>query len=52
MRLIAAHDWDVLGAVRAGARAAYVARHSPLSEPGPDIIEPDLERVADAILGR
>lgn len=26
MRLVAAHDWDVSGAIRAGAAAAFVAR--------------------------
>jgi 2-haloacid dehalogenase len=45
MRLVAAHDWDVTGAIRAGARAAFVARPGkvlgPLSEK-PDIIAPDL----------
>jgi 2-haloacid dehalogenase len=53
IRLVAAHDWDVTGAIRAGARAAFVARRGavlgPLSET-PDIIEPDLAGVADAML--
>jgi 2-haloacid dehalogenase len=53
IRLVAAHDWDVTGAIRAGARAAFVARPGavlgPLAET-PDIIEPDLMAVADAIL--
>ena len=53
IRLVAAHDWDVTGAIRAGARAAFVARRGailgPLSET-PDIIEPDLVGVAAAIL--
>jgi 2-haloacid dehalogenase len=53
IRLVAAHDWDVTGAIRAGARAAFVARRGailgPLSET-PDIIEPDLMAVAGALL--
>lgn len=53
VRLVAAHDWDVTGAIRAGAQAAFVARRGatlgPLAEV-PDIIEPDLAGVADAIL--
>ena len=53
IRLVAAHDWDVTGAIRAGSRAAFVARRGailgPLSET-PDIIEPDLAGVAAAIL--
>lgn len=53
MRLVAAHDWDVSGAIRAGAAAAFVARPgmllSAVSET-PDIVEPDLETVAAAII--
>jgi 2-haloacid dehalogenase len=52
MRLVAAHDWDVTGAIRAGARAAFVARRGkalgPLSEK-PDIVAPDLLTAADLI---
>lgn len=52
LRLVAAHDWDVTGAIRAGARAAFVARRGatlgPLSET-PDIVEPDLVAIAAAI---
>jgi len=51
--LIAAHAWDVLGALKAGWRAAFVARPGkvlfPLG-PQPEITAPDLEAVADAIL--
>ena len=53
LRLVAAHDWDVLGAIRAGTRAAYVARNTPLSaDPAeaPDIIAPDLEGIADQLI--
>jgi 2-haloacid dehalogenase len=53
LRLIAAHNWDVTGALRAGLRAAFVARPGmalgPLDEM-PDIIEPDLLAVAARIL--
>ena len=53
MRLVAAHDWDVTGAIRAGACAAFVSRPGMvLSEAGemPDIVGPDLETVAGAII--
>ena len=54
LRLIAAHDWDVAGAIRAGWAAAFVARPgmvlSPLSE-RPDVVGRDLREVADQILG-
>jgi 2-haloacid dehalogenase len=52
MRMVAAHDWDVWGATRAGCAAAFVARgHVPfaLGEP-PDIVGTDLTVVAQAIL--
>jgi len=51
--LVAAHSWDVAGALAAGCRSAFVARPSmPLNPLGeqPEIVAPDLERVADAIL--
>jgi 2-haloacid dehalogenase len=51
--LVAAHSWDVSGALAAGARAAFVARPgmvpSPLG-PAPDIVEPDIARVVDRII--
>jgi 2-haloacid dehalogenase len=52
MRMVAAHDWDVCGAIRAGCAAAYVARTDVpfvLGRP-PDLAGPDLSAVADAIL--
>jgi 2-haloacid dehalogenase len=52
MRMVAAHDWDVWGAMRAGCAAAYVARtEAPfvLGEP-PDVVGPDLLAVAESIL--
>jgi 2-haloacid dehalogenase len=53
IRMIAAHDWDVTGAIRAGARGAFVARKGMLlaqSAETPDIIGPDLLRIADQLL--
>jgi 2-haloacid dehalogenase len=51
--LVAAHSWDVTGALRAGCRAAFVARPgmvpSPLG-PQPDIVGDDLDQVVAAIL--
>lgn len=53
IRLIAAHDWDVLGALRAGLRAAFIARggrtYHPLYDK-PDVIGLDLNKVTDQIL--
>lgn len=52
--LVAAHDWDVAGALRAGWSAAFVARPGktlgPLSQQ-PDIVGRDLREVVDRILG-
>jgi 2-haloacid dehalogenase len=53
VRLIAAHAWDVMGAMRAGCAAAFVARPGmvldPLAEP-PDVVGADLSEVADGII--
>lgn len=53
VRLVAAHFWDVTGALRAGCRAAFVARPgmvvSPLG-PQPDIVGADLSAVVASIL--
>jgi len=55
VRLVAAHAWDVAGALAAGCSAAFVARPgmvaSPLGEQ-PDIKGADLGEVADGILER
>jgi 2-haloacid dehalogenase len=52
LRLVAAHAWDVVGALRAGCAAAFVARPGkvlyPLG-PQPDIVAPDFRKVAQAI---
>ena len=55
LRMIAAHAWDVVGALQAGTAAAFVARPGktlyPLG-PTPDIVAPDLEGVASQIIAR
>jgi len=53
VRLIAAHAWDVAGAVRAGCAAAFVARPGKVLDPlveRPDVVGADLVAVADGIL--
>ncbi len=53
IRLIAAHAWDVTGEIRAGARAAFVARPGMVIDPSgerPDIVGADLGEVAAAII--
>lgn len=53
VRLVAAHAWDVSGALAAGARAAFVARPgmvlSPLG-PRPDVEGPDVAAVAERLV--
>ena len=51
MRLVAAHAWDVAGALRAGCAAAFVARQpfDPLVE-RPDVVGANLAEVADGII--
>lgn len=51
LRLVAAHAWDVAGAMRAGCAAAFVARQpfDPLVE-RPDVFGKDLGEVADKII--
>lgn len=53
IRLVAAHDWDVTGAIRAGAKAAFVARKGMVlgeSAAIPNIIGPDLLAIAAHLL--
>lgn len=53
VRLIAAHAWDVAGALRAGCAAAFVARPGMVLDPlvqRPDVSGADLREVADKIL--
>lgn len=53
IRLVAAHDWDIAGALRAGCAAAFIARPGmvlgPMAE-RPDIIGKDLREVTQQIL--
>jgi 2-haloacid dehalogenase len=53
LRLVAAHAWDIVGALRAGYAAAFVARPGkvlyPLG-PQPDITAPDFRSVATKII--
>jgi 2-haloacid dehalogenase len=53
LRLVAAHAWDIVGALRAGCAAAFVARPGkvlyPLG-PQPDIVGPDFRQVAKQIV--
>ncbi|HEY5731718.1 MAG TPA: haloacid dehalogenase type II [Anaerolineales bacterium] len=53
IRLVAAHDWDVAGALLAGCAAAFIARPGHVLNPGmpePDIVGKDLVEVADKII--
>jgi 2-haloacid dehalogenase len=53
IRLVAAHAWDVTGAMRAGCRGAFVARPGMVLDPTgetPDIVGQDLREVAAAII--
>ncbi|MEP6761945.1 MAG: haloacid dehalogenase type II, partial [Sporichthyaceae bacterium] len=53
VRLVAAHWWDITGALSAGCKAAFVARPgavlSPVG-PRPDIVEPTLDAVIARIV--
>jgi 2-haloacid dehalogenase len=54
VRLVAAHGWDIAGALAAGCRAAFVARPGALlypHGPQPDVVAADLTGIA-AILDR
>ncbi len=53
LRLVAAHDWDVTGAMRAGLKAAFVARGKARLSPAgerPDIVGRDLADAARQIM--
>ena len=55
VRLVAAHSWDVSGALAAGCQDAFVARPGMLMSPigpQPDIIGDDIASVVDQILIR
>ena len=53
IRMVAAHVWDVQGAMRAGCAAAFVERPgvvwNPLLE-RPDIVRPDLGEIAERVI--
>lgn len=53
VRLIAAHAWDVAGALQAGCAAAFIARAGKVLDPffpAPDITGNDLSEVAERII--
>lgn len=53
VRVVAAHDWDITGALRAGCAAAFVARPGHVMNPfgpQPEIRGADLGEVANQIL--
>lgn len=53
IRLIAAHSWDIAGALRAGCKAAFVVRPGMVLDPlapKPDVTGKDLKEVVDRIL--
>lgn len=53
LRLVAAHGWDIVGAMQAGCAGAFVARPGktlyPLA-PAPDIVGRDVKEVAEKIV--
>ena len=52
-RLIAAHAWDIAGALRAGCSSAFIARPGMVLDPlyaKPEIVGKDLREVVDAII--
>ena len=53
VRLVAAHAWDVAGALRVGCAAAFVARPGMVLDPlveTPDVVGADLSEVAASIV--
>ena len=53
MRMVAAHDWDIAGAMAAGCAGAFLLRPGVIRNPlfpAPDIEEPDLDRLTDRIV--
>lgn len=54
MRLVAAHSWDVAGALKAGCTAAFVARPEKALSPGApraDLVVKDITELADRLVG-
>jgi 2-haloacid dehalogenase len=55
LRMIAAHAWDVTGAIRAGCAAVFIARPNMVLDPAgeqPDIVARDLREAAEQIIAR
>ena len=55
IRLVAAHAWDIAGALHVGCAAAFIARSGMVLDPlfdRPDVVGADLREVADRILER
>ena len=53
IRMVAAHDWDIAGAMRAGMAGAFVARPGMVMGPlqiKPDVSAPTMSEVVDQIL--
>lgn len=53
IRLVAAHAWDIAGALRAGCAGAFVARPGMVLDPlvpPPDVVGADMGEVAEQIL--
>ncbi len=55
VRMIAAHAWDITGAIRAGCAAVFIARPNMVLDPTgeqPDIVARDLREAAEQIIAR
>jgi len=55
IRMVAAHDWDVAGAILAGCTAAFISRPGHVlnpAMPAPDIVGKDLIDVAKTIISK
>jgi 2-haloacid dehalogenase len=53
IRMVAAHDWDISGALQAGCRGAFIRRGGRRYHPlyvKPDVVGDDLQEVTDRIL--
>ncbi|MEL6177553.1 MAG: haloacid dehalogenase type II [Myxococcota bacterium] len=53
LRMVAAHDWDIAGAMRVGLAGAFVARPGMvlgIHGPKPDVVGADLSEVASQII--
>ena len=53
LRMIAAHDWDILGALNAGCQTAYIARAGKVYNPlyaKPGVSGKDLSEVAEQLI--